>query len=475
MKKKNWIYWLMIAVMALALPACNQDQNNDTNTTDTNTTDEVPVMNGPVHASDFAMTLDINETRMRINWKEASAARSEDNGTFVASIKTQGQQGVFALDGDTLVYLRQQEGNLSDSGVLRIVEGNSTTEVTVSVSSLYWKQIAAGRYYTMAIKSDGTLWGWGSNTYGQLGDGTTTDRPQAVQIGTDTHWAYVYAKFLHTIGIKDDGTLWAWGYNRYGQLGDGTITNKLVPMQEPSKATDWSGAAVGYYHTVALKKDGSLWTTGRNNYGQLGDNTTVDKHIFTKISAPGDTWKAVAAGYYHSLAIKGDDSLWAWGYNRYGQLGDSTTTNRQVPTQENSLANDWAAVAAGYNHSLALKKNGTLFGWGINSQAQLGDGSRTQRTIPTQEASAASDWIAIDGGSATSVALKSDGTLWGWGYNNYGQIGDGISTYKYAPEVLDDQEKYTQVQGAEFHTAGKRENGTLRMWGAVAGARSASE
>ena len=439
-----------------------------------NTTCVCVQKNGPVHASDFSVTLDANQTKMMVKWKEKSVATSEDNGTFAATIKTQGQYGTFALDGDTLLYVREHLGQLTDQAVLQVSEGNSSVEINVTVDSKYWKTIAAGRYYTMAIKSDGTLWGWGANNFGQIGDGTTVDRPTPVQVGSDTHWSKVYAKFSHTIGIKDDGTLWAWGYNRYGQLGDGTIADKHEPRQEPSKSTNWTMAAIGYYHTVALKNDGSLWASGRNNYGQLGDNTIVDKHVFTKIANPADKWTAVAAGYYHSLAIKDDKTLWAWGHNNYGQLGDNTTADKHVPTQENAGDKDWAFVAAGYNHSLALKDDGSLFGWGINNYAQIGDGSRTNRHIPTQEASAATDWVEIDGGNSQSVARKSDGTLWAWGYNNYGQIGENIVTYKYAPERLDDQE-YMQVIGAEYHTAGLTTNGVIQMWGAVAGARTASE
>ncbi len=135
-------------------------------------------------------------------------------------------------------------------------------------------------------------------------------------------WEVVAAGFAHTVAIKTDGTLWAWGYNEYGQLGDGTWEDKNTPTQIGTD-TDWEAVAAGDYHSLALKTDGTLWVWGNNGYGQLGDGTTVNKNIPTRIGIDTD-WSAIAAGFYHTIALKSDDTLWAWGYNNYGQLGDGT-------------------------------------------------------------------------------------------------------------------------------------------------------
>jgi len=184
MQRKTFAKLFLVSIVAGLLSACSGETAiQDNNTSDENTTDTVTEKNGPVHASDFALTLDVNETTIVVNWKEQSSAFSEDNGTFSAVIKTQGQYGNLALDGDNLFYIREQTGKLTDQATLQITEGNSTAEITVSITSKYWKQIAAGRHYTMAVKSDGTLWGWGSNNYGQLGDGTTEDRREESERG----------------------------------------------------------------------------------------------------------------------------------------------------------------------------------------------------------------------------------------------------------------------------------------------------
>jgi alpha-tubulin suppressor-like RCC1 family protein len=272
------------------------------------------------------------------------------------------------------------------------------------------------------------------------------------------------------MAIKEDGTLWGWGYNRFGALGNGTNTDKHIPTQEPSKSTNWTDVATGYYHSIAVKSDGTLWASGRNNFGQLGDNSLVDKHVFVPIAAAVTDWSDVAAGYYHSAAIRKDGSLWAWGRNNSGQVGDGTAVDKQVPTQEALADMDWKKVSTGYNHTVAIKTDGTLFAWGYNNYAVIGDGTRANHNTPTQEASAAEDWVEVDGGNYHTVAIKSDGTLWGWGYNNYGQLTDGLNAWRYAPEIIGGEEKWSQASASQYHTAALKESNSVLLWGTVAGA-----
>jgi alpha-tubulin suppressor-like RCC1 family protein len=427
-----------------------------------------------ITASNFSITLDTGESIRSIDWQHESNASSSGGGVMNSTVKQQGSHGVFTVNSNTLIYMRQTEGNFTDQGILTISEGNSSVDITVNVDTLYWKYVSSGHYYTMAIKSDGTLWGWGANNYGQLGDGTTVERDNPVQIGTDSNWEKVYAKFIHTFAIKSDGTLWGWGYNRYGELGNGSVSDKHVPTQEPSKSTTWSDIAIGYYHTVALKSDGTLWACGRNNFGQLGDGTSTDRHTFVSIMPAVSDWSGVATGYYHSIAVRQNGTLWGWGRNNYGQIGDSTTTNKNVPTQEALGDTDWETVASGYNHSLALKNDGSLWGWGYNNYAMIGDGTRTSRSTPTQEASSATDWVALDGGNYHSLALKSDGTLWGWGYNNYGQLTIGINLWRYGPEGLEADTQNAMVSASQYQSSVITNDGRLITWGATNGAQSAN-
>ncbi|MCX8013632.1 MAG: InlB B-repeat-containing protein, partial [Rectinema sp.] len=185
----------------------------------------------------------------------------------------------------------------------------------------------------------------------------------------------VAAGFFHTMMLKSDGTLWATGYNFYGQLGDGSTSNRYSPVQIMSNV---KAVAAGDWHTMILKRDGTLWATGYNGYGQLGDGGTTTH--YSPVQIMSDV-KAVAAGNWHTMMLKRDGTLWATGYNEYGQLGDGSTATRSTPAQ---IMSDVKAVAAGYLHTMILKSDGTLWATGSNYWGQLGDGSTTNHSTPVQ-------------------------------------------------------------------------------------------
>ncbi|AEG14452.1 Ig domain protein group 2 domain protein [Desulfofundulus kuznetsovii DSM 6115] len=289
--------------------------------------------------------------------------------------------------------------------------------------------VEAGSFYSLALKSDGTVWAWGDNYYGQLGDGTTTNRYTPVQVQNLTGVVAIAAGGGHSLALKSDGTVWAWGYNGYGQLGDGTITNRTTPVQVKN-LTGVVAVAAGGGHSLALKSDGTVWAWGYNGYGQLGDGTTMNR--YTPVQVQNLTGVvAIAAGSSHSLALKSDGTVWAWGNNGYGQLGDGTTTNRTTPVRVQGLT-DVVAIAAGNEHSLALKSDGTVWTWGWNYSGQLGDGTTTNRYTPVQVQNL-TGVVAIAAGGGHSLALKSDGTVWAWGNNDWGELGDGTRTDRHTP------------------------------------------
>ncbi|OPY68532.1 MAG: Regulator of chromosome condensation (RCC1) repeat protein [Syntrophorhabdaceae bacterium PtaU1.Bin034] len=293
-------------------------------------------------------------------------------------------------------------------------------------------RIAAGSSHTVAIKSDGTLWAWGSNVSGQLGDGTTANRSVPTQIGSATNWNVIAAGEAHNVAIRSDGTLWAWGSNVSGQLGDGTTTTRATPIQVGA-ATNWSAVAAGDTHTVAVRTDGTLWAWGSNVSGQLGDGTIVNKTVPTQIGTVTN-WSTAAAGSAHTVAIRTDGTLWAWGSNASGQLGDGTTANKTVPAQVGGAAT-WNAVDAGSGYSVATGSDGTLWAWGANASGQLGDGTIVNKTVPTQIGSGVI-WSTVTAGSIHTMAIRSDGTLWAWGSNVSGQLGDGTTVNRTVPTQI---------------------------------------
>ena len=305
-------------------------------------------------------------------------------------------------------------------------DGSSTiADLPVGISSgVEWMEVAAGQEDTLALKSDGSLWAWGRNAYGQHGDGTQAAHTEPAPINAGTDWiAVVIGRYGdYSLGLKSDGSLWAWGLNAYGDFGNGTTISSMTPTRVDG--TNWIAVDAGVHHTLALKSDGSLWAWGWNAHGQLGDETTTDRSSPVQIGG-GNTWTAIAAGDDYSLAIKTDGTLWAWGNNDFGKLGDGTRIERHVPVQIGSDT-DWTAAVASTSHSLALKADGTLWAWGDNAVGALGDGTSTERHEPIRVGSR-SDWAAADAGGFHSLGLTTDGTVWSWGSNWYAQLGSGTT------------------------------------------------
>jgi alpha-tubulin suppressor-like RCC1 family protein len=259
-----------------------------------------------------------------------------------------------------------------------------------------------GPAHTLAIKTDGSLWAWGSNSNGQLGTGATTNSGTPTQIGTG--YASVGSGTQHTLAVKSDGTLWAWGWNMSGEVGDGTTTRRLSPRLI---GNGFSAAGGGSNFSVALKLDGSLWTWGSANNGQLGDGLALSRSLIPKQIGSG--FSAISAAHVHTLALKPDGSLWAWGHNYNGSIGDGTTNDAFVPKQ---IGAGFASIAAGDGFSLAIKSDSSLWAWGDNVCGMLGDGTTTRSLVPKQ---IGTGYTAVFGSGGQTIATKSDGSLWAWG------------------------------------------------------------
>jgi alpha-tubulin suppressor-like RCC1 family protein len=343
-------------------------------------------------------------------------------------------------------------------------------------------KIGAGGWCSFVIKSNGSLWGMGGNTFGELGDGTTMNRSYPVQVVPSG----VVAISPHepNLFLKSDGSLWGMGYNGYGALGDGTTADAISPELIESNGVIAVGG--GYLDSFFIKSNTSLWGMGYSDYGLLGDGTHTDDDNFTNrpeqivskdvvavagafshslfLKSDGSLWGmgdnqydeltddeamefdspvllvssnvvAVAAADWFTLFIKTDGSLWGMGYNGQGQLGDGTTDNCYDPVE--IVSNGVIAVVAGdeeYGHSLFVKSDGSLWGMGENQYGVLGDGSTTDRHSPVKIVS--SGVVAVATGARHSLFLKSDGSVWGMGDNSYGQLGDGTLDERDTPVLI---------------------------------------
>ena len=337
--------------------------------------------------------------------------------------------------------------------------------------------VAGGALDSYVVEPDGTLWSFGGNVYGELGSGDVTPHSVPTQVGTDSDWSQVATgpSGSLVVAIKQNGTLWQWGDNEQYYLGN-SPTLTLVPT-EVGTDTDWTHVAVGHDYVIALKSAGTLWAMGDGDYGVLGLGDDSAALTFQQVGSDTD-WASVACGMYHTAAIKQNGTLWTWGHNDCGQLGYSTSpaVEWDVPRQVGS-ATDWLSVACGSSHTLAITGAGALWAWGDNYAGQIGQGDAanlggTVRYGAPVRVGADSDWVMADGGEWHSIALKSNGTLWGWGDNGYGQLGVGLQSHiigqsdTTTPTQIDPGTDWSTVTcGALFSLAAKAADGSFFAWG----------
>jgi len=312
--------------------------------------------------------------------------------------------------------------------------------------------------------SNAGLWAWGAGRYGQLGLGNITNYSSPKQVGLLTTWSAVSSKRFLSLAVKTDGTLWSWGRNTNNQLGDGTTRSSPAQI---GALTTWSTVTAGWYFAFAIKTDNSLWAWGKNGYGQLGLGDVTQRTSPVQVSG---AWSTVAAGYGSTLAIKTDGTLWAWGNSNFGQLGLGNTTSYSLPKQVGALTT-WSKVETSYNsHTIAIKTDGTLWSWGNNTFGQLGLGNTTNYNSPKQ-VGALTTWATMAKGPTTcSLAIKTDGTLWSWGQGINGKLGLGNTTNYSSPKQVGALTAWATVAGgglSDFYgfSLAIKTNGTLWSWG----------
>lgn len=348
---------------------------------------------------------------------------------------------------DTALYL-------VGSGTYGALGNNSATNKSspVQISSTpQWKTVDGANYTTLAIKQDGSLWGWG---YGPTtGVNLAINISSPVQVGALTNWLKVSSK-ASTAAIKTDGSLWTWGDNRGGQLGQGTqFTGFSSSPVQVGAMTNWSSASwsrTNYGAAAAIKTDGTLWTWGSNLIGELGQNNKTYRSSPVQVGAL-TTWLTVSGGSYFFAALQTDKSLWTWGINNDGQLGVGDVASRSSPTQVGALTT-WSKISAGGAFVLAIKTDGTLWTWGDNPNGQLGQSNLTKRSSPVQIGSLSS-WFSVGTTWFSSYGVLSDGTAWAWGLNSQGELAQNNTINRSSPVQIGSATSWALASGGVTHVA----------------------
>jgi len=332
---------------------------------------------------------------------------------------------------ELLIWGRNNSGNLGDQTVIWRSSPVQTISGGTNWRSIEISKAGSGTVPSTAagIKTDGTLWIWGANAFGVLGNNTAIDASSPVQtISAGTNWKNIsLASGGVAAATKTDGTLWTWGDNAEGQLGDNTIINKSSPIQTISSGTNWKTVNTSATHGSAIKTDGTLWTWGLGDFGELGNNNSGN---LNRRSSPiqtisgGTNWKSASSSVFFMVALKTDGTLWSWGCATNGNLGLNDIVNRSTPTQMASNGTMWRSASSGAFHSAGIKTDGTLWVWGGANSGRLGNNNIIDASSPVQTVSGGTNWRVAYAAHLNTRAIKTDGTLWTWGIGYAGLLGD---------------------------------------------------
>ena len=407
---------------------------------------------------------------------------------------------------------------------------NSTTSSRIPVAvqmpaGVSFQSITAGYFHTCALTTTGQAYCWGWNQYGQLGNNSTTSSriPVAVQMPAGVSFQSITADYFHTCALTTTGQAYCWGANSYGQLGNNSTTNSLTPaaVQMPA-GVSFQSIAADYYHTCALTTTGQAYCWGMNGYGQLGNNSTTDSRIPVAVQMPAGVtrFQSIAAGVFHTCAITNEGKAYCWGWNRYGQLGNNSPTNSRIPVAVQMPAGvSFQSITAGYFHTCALTTTGQAYCWGWNQYGQLGNNSTANSPIPLAVSSvgvnvpveqspsrlykwnnavqpgtplAATNAVAtlpevgssfrirvgltaagnktlqsITAGYAHTCAITNEGKAYCWGWNRYGQLGNNSPTNSRIPVAVQMPAgvSFQSITAGYFHTCALTTTGQAYCWG----------
>jgi len=330
------------------------------------------------------------------------------------------------------------------------------------------KAITEGRYHTCALMNGGGVKCWGANGLGQLGDGTNTDRWTPVEVqGLAGGAIAIVAGLSHTCALMDGGAVRCWGGNGTGQLGDGTNIDSWTATEVSGLSAGVTNVIADLNHTCALMDSGGVKCWGANASGQLGDGTNTDRWIPTDVQGLSSGVEAVVGRFLHHCALTQDGAVKCWGANEAGQLGDGTSEDRWTPVHVQGLDSGVKALATGLSHTCALMQYGGIKCWGANGVGELGDGTNTDRWIPVDVSKLNGGVMAVAGGFDHTCAIMNNGMMKCWGSNAYGQVGDGTNVDRWTPvDVQGLNSGVAAVQEGPYYTCSLLNAGGVKCWGA---------
>lgn len=367
------------------------------------------------------------------SWSSVSANKALTGGMAIRSdglLFTWGKNVIGEIGQGIAGGTRSSPVQVTSLGNQIDVENYAAT-ISFTITSTSWTNVSSSNSNTLAIRSDGTLYAWGDNTFGQLGTNNTVSTSSPVPVGTSS-WLSVSATDVATIALRSDGAIFTWGSSANGVLGDYTLTHRSSPVQIGTSSwtqvyASANGGTLGTTSMFAIRSDRALFAWGLNPAGKLGDNTIISKSSPIQIGT--SSWLAVSAGDQHTVAIRSDYGLFIWGNNAAGQLGSLTNVHRSSPVQVGTSS--WIAATAGADSTAAIRLDRGLFTWGFNNLGQLGANSTVSRSSPVQVGT--SSWTNVNVADSFMVALKSDNTIWSWGLGTSGQLGDNTLANKSSP------------------------------------------
>ena len=375
----------------------------------------------------------------------------------------QSDQQLYYNVGNKYLVISREEGDLAyawGSNIQGQLGDGTTTSSNLPVNVIggitNWSQLSGGAIHSLGLTDDGIAYAWGNNLNGRLGDGTTTSSNSPITvIGDITNWSQVSAGNDHSLGLTDDGIAYAWGAGSSGRLGDGTTVAKSSPVTMIGDITNWSQVSAGAFHSLGVTDDGVAYAWGLNQFGRLGDGTTIARSSPVTVIGDITNWSQVSGGALHSLGLTDDGIAYAWGRNLTGGLGDGTRIDKSSPITVIGGITNWSQVSAGGGHSLGLTDDGIAYAWGSSAQGRLGDGTTVNKSSPITVIGGITNWSQLSAGSSHSLGLTDDGIAYAWGFGNEGRLGDGTAAIRSSPvTVVGGITNWSQVSAGDAHSLG---------------------